>query len=382
VLSSEVDVEKARQEHRASMRSTGKSLLWFASSLLLLGILTALGPGRELIEKLGGKPEFSDTICVAMFFFSVVAYAASAYAFHSAQAIPNEPPESPAPFDMITDQPWRKPTGLRFLEKLKEKVTRVEERIRNVHEVGVDAHQSISRVISISDYHAAIGVLHAMEAEKAKLLSELPLSYERIERIFNGDVGKEILDIKEQTKKLERQKQEDSRKLATWETACTIQHKNKDEMEECDQKRLSHREYFHKSIHLIDVELIELETDLEELHHFDFHQLWTALDLPGPPNLTRVAKEAIEDLKGKVDSLNTISGLTSRGPQPAPPIPPSKEETRLKNKARCEADIERLRVEREAKVQTAKTPTEARRWENFYDDAIREAEDEWKKHLR
>jgi hypothetical protein len=264
---------------------------------------------------------------------------------YDATPIPNEPLHAPKPVNLPEDQRWRKDTRLRFLEKLKREITQREARVKEQHKLATAAYEAIPNSTGLIAYKRYKSQLAEAEQKKQHSLAQLPELYERTEKISSGDVGHEILRIKEEIRKLERERLEQQRRLADTEKPCTINHQYQYQVDQCKNERERHREELHHIIHCIDNKIIELETDLEELQNFDFKELWGDLHLPGPPNLTRVPKERIDDLRGKVDTLNTIPELKKSAPQREPELTP--EQKRQKERKACEARIADLKAQKQ-----------------------------------
>ncbi len=287
---------------------------------------------------------------------------------------------------LTTDQAWRQPTNprLRFLERLKDNVAEIEQGIHAVHESANEAHRSIPEVVGYSEYQASKADLEMAEFQKKELLSQLTILYQRSDKIFAGDVGSEIITIKQEIKKLEREKQEEQRKLAAWQQPCAIQHKNNTEVAECENNRAIQQENLHQAIHRIDSRIIELQTDQEELQHYDFQRLWkdTGLHLPATESIARVPQESLTELREKIQTLNSIPALDTRQPRPEQAPQSSRKELCQKMRAEIEDTRKRYRKEKEERLKNAGTQPEAKRWENFYNDAEQELDEELKKWLR
>lgn len=376
VLDNNVDVTPQTLDARFQYQSNqlAKALL-----LTFFGVLLAVGvaifwphPGYLRLP--------DDWIFLVAVTIAPVAFVGAGFYFYDSRSIPNELLRAPSPFELITDQPWRKPTRLRFLERLKDDLTQAENRIQHTHKSALQAYEHLPKVVSYSDYRRSKAKLKSNEQEKRSLLQSWPQFQERIDQIFSGNVGKEILSINEAIKKMQRANAERQREISDQkhtDERCSISN-----CAYCKEWERRRKPQLYSEIYHTDQRIIELETDLEELKNFDFQQLWSDLHLPGPPNLTRVPKEALDDLQAKVNTLNAIPPLNARQPAAAAPPKLSREEQCRQKQAEIEATRARYRKEKAEKVAAEPTVPGKRRWENFYDDAERELDDELKKWLR
>jgi hypothetical protein len=326
-----------------------------------------------VIMRTQGQTDFLSQCLIGSVATLLLSGGAAAYCHWNGQEIPNEPIHAPKPLEMETDQAWRKPSRLRFLERLKQEVCEAEREIRQTHERAVTSYKNIPSVISYSNYTSEKAALDLSETSKHELLQQLPPIYERIERVFCGDVAHEILNIEEEIRKFEREKQEHQRLIEHGQIEAS--RCNKSDCDKCKAWPDQKAEHYSR-IHTIDVRVIELQTDLKELENFDFQRLWRELSLPGPPELGRIPKVRLDDLKAKVETANSIPNLKERGGSQ-----PSAEDIKQKNKAKLEKKISELKTERAQKMAVAESENERRRYQNFYEDAITEAEEQWSKFL-
>jgi hypothetical protein len=372
---SPANIEKSRQEHQASTRSVAiaSTGLFYFFVLILIGVY--VGPGHDLLISRNIDPNVPGVIAGLL---AAGSGAAAFWSMYNSQPIPNEPLRAPEPFELIADQRWRPLTSpqLRFLERLKKEVTDTEREIQRAHDSAVKAYNSIPQAVSYAAYQSAKRELSLQESGKKHLLERLPPLYERIGKIFGGDVGSEILALKERIKKLERKKLEEERRLATWQAECTIPHKYQNDVNECEQARARQRERLHEAIHALDRSIIEKQSDLEELQNYDFRQLWkdAGLRFPATEGITRVAADSLKELKDKIETLNSIPDLAPRQHSAQATTP---EEQRQQNLAKAQA---RLKRHEQNKVQELNDIIGGLRFDQLSSgkqDEYKEAENEW-----
>jgi hypothetical protein len=275
--------------------------------------------------------------------------------------------------------------ALRLFAEVLGELTEKESRIEALHEAAMSAYRALRQNPNRPDRGTIKTSLERAEGEKASLLEDVAVIKDRLERIYQGDVGAEISHTKEHTKKFQRAKIEEQRRLAEIERTCTEQHRNQRELDECTRRRDRERQRLLHSIHLIDCRLIELEIDLKELEAFDAQILLQRLRPAAPDNLSRVPDETLDDLRRKADIADGLPLLDSRRP-PDPPAPASptlsREEERQQRVKEIEETRERYRQELEERKASARSPSEVKRWENFYAAAEHELDKDLKNWLR
>jgi hypothetical protein len=350
------ELTRARQAHQQRMKLWAG---WLFVLALVLGVVAfILGvPARQAVVANGADP---NVWAFPALFAGVLVIAAMACAYY-AQPVPNEPLHAPAPFEIDTDQRWRRPTELRMLERLKKDLVATEKRVNDCHERGLTAYRDSQQAVSYAAYQRAKSDLEENEEQKRRLLRKVPEMQERIDRLAAGDVGHEMLTIEEQIAKLNRQKQENQRKLSDLDKPCTLDH----DAEQCKRDRQRQRGWLHEENHAIDVKIIECETDLKELRNFDFQKLWRDLALPGPAELGRVPQATIDSLRQNVESVNAIPNLKDRRPAPVAVKPSPKD-----RRAQILAEVAELQAERDQALAAIRDPKIQQPVKNSYEEKI------------
>jgi len=250
-------------------------------------------------------------------------------ALYDAQPLPADPIPAPPPLLLTQDQPWRRPTSLRYLESLKQEMLNEEEKIQRTYHLAVQAYNLIHQSSGRIQYDERLQYMQSYAyslpyAQKA--IGELTV---RIDRLFAGDVGFELGLLEESVQKLQRSRQEYERDLAEAEAPCTINHEYQHQVDQCKSERQELREKLRRKIHDIDRSVIEREAQIRELREFDFKRLYRDLGLPGPPGLLSVSSSHIQDIRNKASLLQ---GIPDVGPR-QPPVP---------KRSREEDEIERI----------------------------------------
>jgi hypothetical protein len=206
-----------------------------ASGLLLVAGVFVI---PIVFHKADGSPQdWFPLAAVAGVVLGCVFVFSGGWAIYDARPIPSDPIRAPTPLQLTHDEAWRKPTPLRFLEKLKKELTDIENQVRQDYDKAVQAYEKLPHSSGRFDYdrHKRTLEYSVSDIDRAQD-RRLPALRLRIEKIFAGDVNAEILDLEENTRKLQRNKQEHERGLQKAETPCTINHKDQDEVQRCEKR--------------------------------------------------------------------------------------------------------------------------------------------------
>jgi hypothetical protein len=121
------------------------------------------------------------------------------------EAVGNAVRDSPPPPlpNLVRDQPWRGPTATRYLEELKEELTNLEDALVTTHtqvkRMYDDAQHNSPGILVAAAYGIQITGLKNASKEIEKLTA-------RIENIYRGVVGAEIIELEIEIRKTERRK--------------------------------------------------------------------------------------------------------------------------------------------------------------------------------
>ena len=244
----------------------------------------------------------------------------------------------PPPMEPVVGQDfaWRKVTSLRFLDRKIENFESIEEHLLGEYNTAQAAYQKLPRSSGRIEYDKLREVVDNQRTSLPDGKKDLADIRRDIEAILSGDIRKFILSIEEQLKKLQRSKQEVERRLAMKEkeeAAKKLNDKRNDKPE--PDSGWDSVEYLKDDILSLDHQIIESETDLQELTTFDFQRLHEQLGIPGPAGLSSVRIDHLHDIKAKTDILSEIKG-TAHHPQAV---------TKIRNRTDVEADLDRLSAE-------------------------------------
>jgi hypothetical protein len=255
--------------------------------------------------------------------------------WRDSRPIPSEsvlPPIQPV---VGEDFAWRKITSLRFLDRKIENFEQLEEELVEEYNTARSAYEKLPHSSGRIEYDTLRAVVEGQRRSATtgkKALAELRRD---IEAVLSGDVRKFILTIEEQIKKLQRNKRELEASLVQKEKEEAAKKagdkRNGKQGSQLDPESVEDLKY-----DLVDVDhqIIELETDLQELKTFDFQKLYQQLGLPGPAGLSSVAIDHLQDIKAKTDILNDMKGRSDPTATP-----------KTRDRADVEADLERLSAE-------------------------------------
>jgi len=286
------------------------------------------------------------------------------------------------------DEPWRRPTSLRYLETMKEWLAAVEAK----------AESGDYWPFQIPDIERSI------ETYK-----------ERIKRLVAGDTSFEIHQLEADIKKEQLNKEKllrtpsQASKLSKSDIAGAISAfalgfvilawpgatagrwilagilfviglsllvYNKQRSRTPDEMR--------EMVHNIDIWAADAEQWLKELREFDVRQLWQdqALYVPGTPKLTRVAQASLDDIRQKVETINAIPDVKTRQPDAAPAPKLSPEVQRQQNLAAAQAQLKR---DEQNKAQRLNEISGGKRFEDLppdKQDLWMEEDNDWNEKLR
>lgn len=233
------------------------------------------------------------------------------------------------------DEPWRKPTTLRFLENLKKDLVGWENRLLKVHEGITRQYGEIPNQKSKFELGVLYDQIRGQLEDFHELQQQIPTLRPRIEKVFAGNVSDEIVDLEVQIKKLQREKQELMRSLTETQQELKTA-TGKEKRSNLEGAIADLREEIKEG----DLRIIELESDFKELKGFDFRKLYRELGLPGPPGLANLDEQHLKDIKTKSDILKTINPLTAATSQEAPREKSEDDEKFQKHRAKRQIDIE------------------------------------------
>ena len=345
--------------------------------LLVAGILCLVGGGLAIAPAVQSHSDPAGW-SLALLFGGFLACVFGGIQIYDSQPLPADPIRAPQPLQLVQDEPWRKNTSLRYLEKLKEEVASLEKEASREYTVAADAYEKLSKASGRIEYNRLQREKRFAESTIPNLEKDITALKKRIETICSGNVQQEILTIKENIKKLERSNQENQRTLADLDKPCTIQHKYQSDVNYCERTRAEQRARLRRYIHDNDNRTIELQTDQEELQNYDFKNLWKSIgkSAAAAAGLTAIDKNQLQDMKDKADILQSFPTLVTPAPKPS-----AEEERRTKEKV-AEA---RLRRHQQQKKDALEDILQSRRLEDLSaeeQDDYKEEENSWNDTIR
>lgn len=287
------------------------------------------------------------------------------------EGFPSAKITSPPILRLIRTEPWRRATSLRCVESLKQELLSAEKHLIQSHERSYNAYRRLLQENTISEYKELLDEKKNADCQVEQAQRTVTSLKQRIDRIYSGDVATEQLHLNESIKKLERDRQEEQRKLSSWDAPCSIRHETQADVSACRANRSRQLSYLRSAIHGIDIRIIELQTHSEELRNVDFAELWLLLGRPDSARrgLAAVSQQTLQDMKTRAETLRRIPALgPPKPPKPRQPpaIKPSPEEIRAREKARIEAQLQQLAVAQQRDVARATSEIDRNRLVNIY----------------
>src|SRR5262249_52415015 len=107
---------------------------------------------------------------------------------------------------LVQNEPWRGPTGFRYLEKLKEDCIGLEKSMLNSHAEASQAYYRLTRSKGLLEYKKWRDVIDENSEYLNDASEELMKFKEHISRVFSGDVRSDVLELEEAVEKLNTEK--------------------------------------------------------------------------------------------------------------------------------------------------------------------------------
>lgn len=288
---------------------------------------------------------------------------------YDSQPLPSEYVPPPPPLNLSQNDAWRRPTGFRYLERLKEAFFELEKNVLALNKEAVEAHQKLSQSSGKLEYNILRRTIKSSLKGIEKLRPALEKLRDRIGLIASGDVRAEVLDIEEQIEKHLRSRSEYENEIREAELEIP-------QAKESRRRFLKNdRESRMEMIHAVDSDVIELRSSLKELREFDFNKLYGELGVS--PEAMRTTEAHLQSIKNKADLVGAIKPPS--GPVIEPP--PDREKERAEKRAAIQAELERLEIEKRNVIATTSDDEMRRRIENIYDDKRAQVVEELRKVL-
>lgn len=222
---------------------------------------------------------------------------------YDGEPLPDDLIPAPKPL-LVANEPWRQSTPSRFLENLKTELKTYEEAVVTAYERAVKAHNRLPTVKGKIDYSYILSELHRYEKIYEFYQKEINNLKSRIQKIAEGDVRADVLDQEAAIQKLKRERQELVRRLQEVGTQAKTAQEDKEES----------RYWLHRGIKNIDINIIELETNIKELKAFDFKSLYPQLGIAA--DFASVENEDLQTIKAKADIINSFTPTTPTSTEP------------------------------------------------------------------
>jgi hypothetical protein len=217
--------------------------------------------------------------------------------------IPDEYIPRPEPLILKEDEPWRQPTGFRYLEKLKDHCQSCEDAMREAYQEAVEAYHELSSSSGYIQYRTLRNTIRNNVAYIERCRSEMPKLKEQIQRIFSGDVRSEVLEIEEKIERLKRQRQEYESQVRDKEQE-TSREQNNDRRRYLEGEKADLRGY----IHATDQDIITLQSTLKELKEFDFKKLYGELGVSA--EAMRAEATQLSSIREKADIVSQVKAAS------------------------------------------------------------------------
>lgn len=252
----------------------------------------------------------------------------SGVVLYDSTPIPDEFIPAPEPLYLTTDEPWRKRTNFRYLEKLKENLLPFEDLVKDAHKDAVEAHQRLPNSNGYLAYKQLRSTIKSATRNTESYLEEISKMKEHIEMVFSGDVRTDLREFEEKKEKFKRENWDYNTNLREVEKKIANTN-DKDSIRglEATKSYLSH--YLKSN----DMRIIEIESIIKELREFDFHKLYEELGVS--PEVMRTRLDDLKKVKEKKDAAGRIH----------PPQKQSDEGIRAMKKAEIEEKIKILEKE-------------------------------------
>lgn len=224
--------------------------------------------------------------------------------FYDNLPIPADTIPAPQPLNLVQDEPWRQPTSLRILEKLKKELKECEDPLPSIYEDAVKSHNLLSTVKGRLQYNAQRLRISTYQMNISTLQERIDDLKQRIQKVFEGNIQADLLEHEEQIQKLKRERQDLQTQLKEAEAKLTSSN-NDGEWE---------RDSIRNGIKRIDLQIIERETNIKELKGFDFKRLYQQLGLA--PDFVHIENSELQNIKAKADIINSFTPTTPTSTEP------------------------------------------------------------------
>jgi hypothetical protein len=284
------------------------------------------------------------------------------FIFKDTKLIPDEPIHFPKKIKIVKNEEWRKPTNISELENVKKTIEEYENREQRLYDQALKAAAEDTAFVSgYFDYEKILKKQNIYNEFKKEFERVMPSLKDRAERLFRGDISRELVEIQSEIKQLELM-----RNRLTGDLKATELKLN--ECQEIIKRAIYQTEIKNKKekINRIDSEIIDCNRRIDALKASNKGDLIQTID--APITALQIPTEDLADLGSKLDFITTY---------------PVKGGDTATNKESIKAKIEELRIAKKEELAKLDLDDEEERLRiaNLYDDLIKEKSEELMEYL-
>lgn len=284
------------------------------------------------------------------------------FIFNDIKKIPQEPVHVPEKIRVIKNEAWRKTTNRAELESVKKTIAEYEDKANKLYEdVYKAVMDDLGGIDGYWDYNSVLKRIDRYNRFREEYERTIPDLKDRAERLYRGDISREIIEIESQIKQLQLERQQISEHLKEFEgEIAAVESKIKRKLLEVAQKEQKQR------IRDIDREVLDCNRRIDALRASNKGDLYQEINVP-----VTVLQTPTKDIKDVRDKVSTFAG-----------IPRTKKDQSSERK-KIGSEIERLRDERRKALDAIAEDDEEERLRvaNMYDDKINEKREELREYL-
>lgn len=235
---------------------------YMAFSMIPMGLIVAIAAPFSFAFEIGPFGVVVGlVISVLMLVCALFGAAIGVFIFRDTKPIPPDPINLPRPIKITTDEEWRRPTPVRYLEDVKESIVQMEGEAVAKFKRLQNAFANITFPSGYLEYETAISHRNSFQEFRSK--------YEQLKesanRVYDGEVNAEINELQARVKRLQRERQELNGNYAQSQT----------KVRETEGKRIANAiaaarsDEIKRCIKDIDSQIIALESYISELKQID-----------------------------------------------------------------------------------------------------------------
>jgi hypothetical protein len=219
---------------------------------------------------------------VLMIPYAIIMFGVGKFIFYDTKPIPPDLIHLPPPIKIRSDEEWRKPTSVRYLEELKISIEEIEERSVSRYKEMQKAFANIVFPSSYSEYDAAM----ALATSYKKFSRKYELLKESANRLFAGEVVAEINELEARIKQLQLERQS----LVGDFTSSQNRVQSTQGNWLANALAGASSDQIKRNIKDIDAEILKLKSNISELNKIDLNLIKIKPQLTAASQRERIAK--------------------------------------------------------------------------------------------